>query len=332
MKMITTEYEIFSDRLPDEFDGLTVAHVSDLHNSDMGTELISALEAVKPDLIAITGDSIHIEGQSAAAEKFATSAVRIAPTYFVAGNHERVLACYSEFKNFLKSTGIRVLENQYEIITRGAAKIALIGMNDPTFFAGKKSEFITELHRICNEINAEGVSFTVLLSHRPELFEQYADMGIDLSLCGHTHGGHVRFPIIGAFYAPGQGLFPKYSDGKFEHDGKFMIISKGLGKSSWVPRIFNPPELVVERLFCKKRDGVQMTETGAAEPSDDSDVKPINRADEPTENTESQIEAAEDIDAEFTQSDLTEVEQGGSNGEDGTENEKIGAKEEAENR
>lgn len=309
MKMITTKYEIFSERLPDEFDGLTIAHVSDLHNCDMGTVLISALAEIGPDIIAITGDMIHIEGQSAAAEKFAMGAVQIAPTYYVPGNHEQVLACYGEFKDFLRDTGVHVLENTYETVTRGEKKIALLGMNDPTFFAGKKPEFVAKLTRTCAEIEDAGINYTVLLSHRPELFEQYVAAGIDLSLCGHTHGGHVRVPLIGAIYAPGQGLFPKYSDGRYESDGKCMIISKGLGKSSWVPRIFNPPELVVEKLRCKKCDCGGQTKDGEEQACDDNSSGPISNTQETNMNNENQTETICPDNADEGRGDIVVAEQ-----------------------
>lgn len=246
--MTITQYKIKSSVVPRLFDGFTIAHVSDLHNREFGHELIDAVAVVKPDIIAITGDMIHVENQSAAAEKFAMGAVQIAPVYYVPGNHERVLTCYGEFRAFLKDIGVCVLENEYREIVRENQKIAVIGLCDPSFFQRGKTDFIVTLNRLCAMTEEEGPTYKILLSHRPELFERYVSAGIDLSLCGHTHGGHVRIPFLGAVYAPNQGLFPKYSDGKFVRDERYMIISKGLGKSSWVPRIFNPPELCVERL------------------------------------------------------------------------------------
>lgn len=248
MKMNITEYTIDSPRVPGAFDGFTIAHVTDLHNRDFGNELVSRVAATCPDVIVITGDMIHKENQSAAAEKFAMGAVQIAPVYYVPGNHEKVLRGYPAFAHYLRDIGVRVLANEFAQIVRGEDSIAILGMNDPTFFEKGKTDFITELNRQCAMIAEQGIPYTVLLSHRPELFERYSEAGADLSLCGHTHGGHVRLPLIGAFYAPNQGLFPKYSDGKFEKNGKYMVISRGLGKSSWVPRMCNPPEVCVEKL------------------------------------------------------------------------------------
>ncbi len=248
MKMVTTRYKIISRKLPTAFDGFKIAHVSDLHNREFGNELIRAVAEEKPNIIAITGDIIHRENESAAAEKFALGAVQVAPVYYVAGNHEKVLSCYPAFAAYLSDIGVNVLKNEYKTIERDGEKIAVIGMNDPTFFQKGKTDFVAELNRLHACVEEEGVAFSVLLSHRPEMFARYVEAGIDLSLTGHAHGGHVRLPFIGAFYAPNQGLMPKYTEGVHTHCGKSMVISKGLGKSSWVPRMFNPPELVIETL------------------------------------------------------------------------------------
>ena len=89
--------------------------------------------------------------------------------------------------------------------------------------------------------------FTVLLSHRPELFENYVSRAFDLVLCGHAHGGQWRIPgVLNGLYAPQQGLFPLYAGGKYEKGSTTMIVSRGLAKETTpIPRIFNPPELVV---------------------------------------------------------------------------------------
>ena len=85
------------------------------------------------------------------------------------------------------------------------------------------------------------------MSHRPDLADLYSGRGFDLVVCGHAHGGQVRIPgILNGLYAPNQGMFPKYAGGHYRlADGKTeMIVSRGLCKNS-LPRIFNPPEVVV---------------------------------------------------------------------------------------
>ena len=85
--------------------------------------------------------------------------------------------------------------------------------------------------------------FKLLLCHHPEYYERYIKpLSIDLTLSGHAHGGQWRFFGHGV-YSPGQGIFPKYTCGAY--DGSRLIVGRGLGNTVVVPRIFNPPELVV---------------------------------------------------------------------------------------
>ena len=93
--------------------------------------------------------------------------------------------------------------------------------------------------------------FNILLSHRPELFDLYADRNIDLIFSGHAHGGQFRIPFIGGLVAPDQGLFPKYTSGVYKQNQSTMIVSRGLGNSIIPIRIFNRPEIVVVTLQSK---------------------------------------------------------------------------------
>ena len=93
-------------------------------------------------------------------------------------------------------------------------------------------------------------NYTILLSHRPELFDLYCEAGTDLVLSGHAHGGQVRIPFVGGLVAPNQGLFPEYTEGLYEKDGIKMIVSRGLGNSIIPLRVNDPPELVLITLNC----------------------------------------------------------------------------------
>jgi predicted MPP superfamily phosphohydrolase len=88
--------------------------------------------------------------------------------------------------------------------------------------------------------------YKILIAHRPEMIENYKKYSFDLVLSGHTHGGQVRIPlIINGLYAPGQGVFPKYAGGIYTHGNLTHVISRGLSVNPRLPRIFNPPELVI---------------------------------------------------------------------------------------
>ncbi|MBQ7653585.1 MAG: metallophosphoesterase, partial [Clostridia bacterium] len=91
-------------------------------------------------------------------------------------------------------------------------------------------------------------SFKILLSHRPEFFETYAENGADLIFVGHAHGGQVILPFVGGIYAPNQGFFPKYYAGEYKSGSSTMIVSRGLGNSIFFPRINNLPEIVCTTL------------------------------------------------------------------------------------
>ncbi|MPN49853.1 hypothetical protein SDC9_197477 [bioreactor metagenome] len=89
--------------------------------------------------------------------------------------------------------------------------------------------------------------FSILAIHVPNDVESYLPYGFDLMLSGHTHGGQIILPrVLNGLYAPGQGLLPKYGGGRYDFEGQTLIISRGLArKPIWLPRVFNPPELVL---------------------------------------------------------------------------------------
>ena len=87
-----------------------------------------------------------------------------------------------------------------------------------------------------------------MLSHHPEKIALYAACGFDLVFSGHAHGGQVRLPFIGGLFAPGQGIFPKYTSGLYKVGETSIVVSRGLGNSLFPLRVFNRPELVLVTL------------------------------------------------------------------------------------
>ena len=88
----------------------------------------------------------------------------------------------------------------------------------------------------------------MVLSHRPELLSSYAKGGVDLVFSGHAHGGQFILPLIGGLYAPGQGFFPKYTQGIITQDRTNLVISRGVGNSAFPFRLNNRPEVVLVTL------------------------------------------------------------------------------------
>ena len=245
-------YTISSRGLPDAFDGYRIAQISDLHNAEFGDgnqRLLDMLREAEPDMIAITGDLIDSRKTNiAVALAFAEEAVRIAPCYYVSGNHEARVPEYRELKAGLEAAGVTVLDDARVEIEISGKSITVIGINDPSFLADYLTNDASVMDRKLSELSSEDASFTILLSHRPELFDTYAAHDMDLVLTGHAHGGQFRLPLIGGLIAPNQGLFPKYDDGLHSEGNTNMIVSRGLGNSIIPFRFNNRPEVVLIEL------------------------------------------------------------------------------------
>lgn len=245
-------YTIRSPELPDVFDGYRIAQVSDLHNAEFGDRnqrLLEMLREAEPDMIAITGDLIDSRKTNiAVALAFAEDAVKIAPCYYVSGNHEARVSEYQDLKTSLEAAGVTVLDDARVEIEISGKSITIIGVNDPSFHADYLTSDAAVMDRKLSELSSEAAGFTILLSHRPELFDTYADHNMNLVLSGHAHGGQFRLPLIGGLIAPNQGLFPKYDAGLYSDGSTNMIVSRGLGNSIIPFRFNNRPEVVLIEL------------------------------------------------------------------------------------
>ena len=240
--------EVASEKLPAAFDGFTFAHISDLHNAKFGRgqkNLLARLRESAPDAIVITGDLIDKRRPGMRrALRFAELAVKIAPVYYVTGNHEAKSKAFPLLKEALGRLGVRLLLDRAETIERAGERIVLAGLSDARFETADKRAFAAVSAEKLGHFLPQDGAFTVLLSHRPELFSVYRAAGVDLALCGHAHGGQFRIPLLGGVIAPDQGLFPKYSEGLYREEGKAMVVSRGLGNSSVPIRLNNRPEVV----------------------------------------------------------------------------------------
>lgn len=249
-------YTITSDKLPAAFDGYRIAHVSDLHNAEMGKDnekLLAMLRETEPDMIAITGDLIDSRKTDIEiALHFVRKAMEIAPCYYVTGNHEARVAAYNELKAGMEAAGVIVLEDVRTEISMEGETITLIGVSDPSYqtdylFGDSETVMNTKLE----ELHTENDGFTILLSHRPELFDTYVTSDMDLVLSGHAHGGQFRLPFIGGLVAPNQGLFPQYDAGLYTGENTNMLVSRGIGNSLLPFRINNRPEVILVELHSK---------------------------------------------------------------------------------
>lgn len=245
---ITTEtYLVRSEEIPESFDGLRIAQLSDLHGKEFGEDnarLLAAVAELEPDLIAMTGDMIDRLEQYEMLPALAQGLADIAPTYYVTGNHEWAVREMSELKELMEENGVTVFTNEYVTLERDEQTIVLSGLDDPNGPADQKTG--AELRaEIISEVGED--VYTILLSHRDSV-EEYAPWGYNLVLCGHGHGGIFRIPILDkGVLSTGRTLFPEYDGGMYEMgENDWCVISRGLG-SNTVPirafRLFNRPEI-----------------------------------------------------------------------------------------
>lgn len=244
-------YNLTHKDVPESFNGFRIAQISDLHDAEIGKDnerLIKALEEAKPDIIVMTGDMIDSRRINIDRTLcFVNSAVNIAPCYYVTGNHESRISEYPSLREGMIEAGVTVLENERTEIFIGDDKISILGIHDPLF-----SDTSTDRKAVTREyldsIADENDGFTLLLAHRPEVFDVYVEYSIDLALTGHVHGGQFRIPFLGGLYVPNQGFFPEYDAGLYAEGDTNMFISRGIGNSAFPFRINNRPEIVVIEL------------------------------------------------------------------------------------
>lgn len=200
--LVTTELSVKSENLPAAFDGFRIVQVSDLHNASFGegnAELLERVEQAQPDCIALTGDLVdsrHTDVDTALS--FAREAAKLAPTYYVTGNHEARLADLEQLLTGLEEAGVTILQNESILLEREGQSIVLVGVEDPSFHDDPlfpDTEGIWE--RNLESLSPEEGRYTILLSHRPEYFALYEKLGFDLVLAGHAHGGQFRLPGVG---------------------------------------------------------------------------------------------------------------------------------------
>lgn len=235
-KFKVSEYEYFSRKISPEDDGFTIVQLSDLHNSLFGKEneiLVEKIKEICPDVVFITGDFVDSRTKE---EGIALSLLKklrlIAPVFYVSGNHESVLPDYYSLLSRIRSIGATVLLNE---------KVSYKNF----IIAGIDSEHIDEMEKM--SLKTDG-KLILALAHKPQFIKAYALFPIDLIFTGHAHGGQFRFPLIGGLYAPGQGIFPKYTNGIYREGKLTMVVSRGLGDGFFSIRINNPFDLVVCRL------------------------------------------------------------------------------------
>ena len=222
--------------------------LADLHShiyGDNQKKLISKIIEQKPDIILLAGDIADDENPFGGTKLLFEGIKDIAPIFYVSGNHEYWSGDIKEIKDKIKSYGVTVLEDDYTEITVKDIPLIVAGVDDPEWTRFENKYTRKSMDESFMEFK-DKPSFKILLAHRPEQIELYKKYSFDLVVSGHAHGGQVRIPfLLNGLLAPNQGVFPKYAGGIYKHDALTHIVSRGLSFNPHLPRVFNPPEIVI---------------------------------------------------------------------------------------
>lgn len=250
VRLKTVCYKIETEKIQSP---VRIALLTDLHSCRYGKEqatLLKAIEKEKPDVILLSGDIFDDKMSYENAELTVRQLSERYPCYYVTGNHEYWGYDVETILDIVRSCDVTILSGNCATVEINGQMLNICGVDDPDV-----AKYVTggvpmdqQLERAEKSAQEAGnEAYTILLSHRPELFEKYQMYAFDLVVCGHAHGGQWRIPgLLNGLYAPHQGIFPKYAGGRYDYEDGTMIVSRGLAReSTLVPRIFNRPELVI---------------------------------------------------------------------------------------
>lgn len=249
-KVVVTEYIYENEKIPAEFNDCKLMMISDLHNADFSGQIIEHIRQEKPDYVVITGDMVQLPGQEIDNTLKIADAVNQMeiPIYAVSGNHDRQCGEYDRIIEELWANDVYMLENGSVRLEKNGESIVLVGIKDPRHDEVTDEKMKVICNNIAYELSRRDDYFSILLSHRADLYPGIKDAGCDLILSGHLHGGIIRLPILGGIIGKNgeNPMLPDYEYGVYRQaDSATMIVSGGCDKNPKKRRYFNPPEVLL---------------------------------------------------------------------------------------
>ncbi|WP_419749578.1 metallophosphoesterase [Terrisporobacter petrolearius] len=256
---VIKEETLIYKNLPKSLADYKILQITDLHSKEFGTnneKLINSIKEINPDLILVTGDmftvsdiSIDMNEEELVSYELLSKLATNYKIVYVSGNHEEGKDiiyngddyrtrdrsknnAYNRYRSKLESLGVTFVENSY-----------LQNYNDFINIYGVYFDSM-EKNEYYQSIDLDKTKFNIMLCHDPKYFHTFANMGFDLVLSGHVHGGIIRIPLVGGLFSPDRTFFPKYDKGIYKINNSYMNVSTGLGDSI-LKRVFNPPEINV---------------------------------------------------------------------------------------
>ncbi len=236
--IVTKELEIESDKISNAFEGIKIIHISDLHIKRSGLRenwLISTIRSREPDILIISGDFFERNEDIEDVKLFIENLKREVNVSIIAtlGNWDYWSGNPEGLTKILEENGIQLLKNQNIEYGRGGDFINIIGADDP--YTGQD-----DIEKATLWLNRE--KFTILIAHAPDIINHLENEKFDLILTGHTHGGQVYLPFIGAPWTPTE---TQYIRGMYETKNGKLYVNRGIGTSTFPVRFMSLPEVTI---------------------------------------------------------------------------------------
>lgn len=247
--LITKEYSIYHNKLPDYFDGLKIVHFSDIHykraiNMKKINKVIEEINLINPDIVIFTGDLIDSDTPLSDDDyEFLTDSLDSINAkygkYSVIGNHD--ISDYDNVKNVYKNSDFKLLENSFDVIySTSNEEIFIGGLGNVT----NNQDNVEETLEI---LNTNNITYQIILTHEPDISDEIVELtDASLILAGHSHNGQIRIPFIGPIYTPPYSR--KYYDEYYQINNTDLYISSGIGVSTVNYRLWNHPSINFYRI------------------------------------------------------------------------------------
>ncbi len=249
------EYKVVNDKIIDEYHGLKIVHLSDIHFGSTITEndldhLVNKLNELNPDIVVITGDIIdeRISYDKNILINYLKQIKSKLGKFAISGNHDLPL---DDFNSIVEESGFTNLDNTYELIYANSNKPIIISgissnYSDSSNIDTKTAKFDNYIANLTDDIKP---IYSILLIHEPDFIDSLNIDNYDLILAGHSHGGQVKLPLIKKLYTPYGAK--KYYDEYYKVNQTDLYISSGLGTSKLKFRLFNRPSINFYRITNK---------------------------------------------------------------------------------
>lgn len=246
LEIINVDY--VNKKVPDSFNGYKIALIADFHSRKDYKKIVDGVINSNVDIIIIAGDFFDrlTEDKDYISIDFMDELLKIAPIYYISGNHEARMDSYiNKYRPLFKEKGVKFLENKKIYLEKDGQKISLSGIHDPEFYTKKASKFTGYYGAKAKNLDLDGNMLNICVCHRPDYYKVFAQYNVDLMLAGHLHGGQIAFNNK-AIFTMKEKFFPKVVSGFYYEESLTVYISKGLGVSHKIPfRINVKPELSI---------------------------------------------------------------------------------------